>query len=85
MKAETFESKKKDSLYKHSAVPFIDTLMNKGVPLSAIYTNDWHCNTMPRVYVTREFGRDKGGQSRKAHVMQLGHKAAERLAAFYLA
>lgn len=83
MNQETFERNKKDELYKHSAVPFIDKLLSLNVPLSAIDTNDWHCNYMPRVYVTREYGRANGGSTRKAHVMQFGHKAAQRLAKFY--
>lgn len=83
MKQETFERDKKDDLYKHSAVPFINTLLALNVPLSAIYTNDFHCNSMPRVYVTREYGKIKGGESRKAHLMQFGDKAAKRLANFY--
>jgi hypothetical protein len=83
MKQETFERDKKDELYRFSAVPFIDTLLSLNVPLSAINTNDWHCTTAPRVYVTREYGRKKGGDVRKAHLSQFGHKAAERLAKFY--
>jgi hypothetical protein len=83
MEQQTFERDKKDAMYQHSAVPFINTLLSLNVPLSAISTNDWHCNTMPRVYVTREYGRSKGGETRKAHVMQLGTKAAQRLANFY--
>lgn len=83
MNIETFEIDKQDELYKHSAIPFIDTLLSLNVPLSAINTNDWHNNTMPRVYVTREYGRENGGATRKAHVMQLSAKAAKRLAKFY--
>ena len=83
MQQDTFDKMKTDDLYKNSAVPFIDSLIMANIPLSAINTNDWHCNYMPRVYVTREYGRANGGATRKAHVMQLGHKAAERLAKFY--
>jgi hypothetical protein len=83
MKITTFERDKKDELYKHSAVPFINTLLALNVPLSAIDTNDFHTNYNPRVYVTREYGRENGGTSRKAHISQFGHKAAERLAKFY--
>jgi len=83
MTIETFERDKKDELHKHSSVPFINKLLALNVPLSAIDTNDFHCNTMPRVYVTREYGREKGGAARKAHLNQFGHKAAERLAKFY--
>ena len=83
MKAETFENKKQDPLYKNSAVPFIEKLLNLNIPLSAINTNDWHSNYMPRVYVTREYGRKDGGKSQKAHLMQLGTKTAKRLADFY--
>ena len=83
MQQDTFEMDKKDELYKNSAVPFINTLLSLNVPLSAINTNDWHSNYMPRVYVTREYGRSKGGETRKAHLMQFGHKAAQRLANFY--
>lgn len=83
MKTTTFEKIKKDELYKHSAVPFINTLLALNVPLSAIDTNDFHATTMPRVYVTREYGRENGGTSRKVHISQFGHKAAERLAKFY--
>lgn len=83
MQQDTFDKMKIDELYKNSAVPFIDNLIMANIPLSAINTNDWHCNYMPRVYVTREYGRANGGATRKAHVMQLGHKAAERLAKFY--
>jgi hypothetical protein len=83
MNAETFENLKSDDLYKFSAAPFIDSLIRLNVPLSAIATNDWHCNTMPRVFVTREYGRHNGGKSRKAHVTQFGFKAAQRLAKFY--
>lgn len=83
MKQETFERNEKDELYRFSAVPFIDKLITLNVPLSAIDTNDWHCSIAPRVYVTREYGRENGGANRKAHVNQFGHKAAERLAKFY--
>lgn len=83
MKQETFERNKKDGLYKHSAVPFINTLLALNVPLSAIDTNDFHTSYKPRVYVTREYGRENGGAARKAHLNQFGHKAAERLAKFY--
>lgn len=83
MKITTFERDKKDELYKHSAVPFINTLLALNVPLSAINANDFHATTMPRVYVTREYGRENGGTSRKAHISQFGHKAAKRLAKFY--
>jgi hypothetical protein len=83
MKQETFESYKNDELYKFSAVPFIERLISLNVPLSAIDTNDWHCNTAPRVYVTREYGRENGGATRKAHVSQFGYKSANRLAKFY--
>ena len=83
MQQETFERDKKDEMYKHSAVPFINTLLALNVPLSAIDTNDFRDNTMPRVYVTREYGIANGGTSRKAHISQFGHKAAERLAKFY--
>lgn len=83
MQQDTFDKMKTDDLYKNSAVPFIDNLIMANIPLSAINTNDWHCNYMPRVYVTREYGRAKGGETRKAHLMQFGHKAAQRLANFY--
>ena len=83
MNQETFEGYKKDELYKKSAVPFINTLLSLNVPLSAITTNDWHSNYMPRVYVTREYGREYGGLTMKAHVMQLGSKSAKRLSNFY--
>ena len=83
MKNETFETKKTHELYRFSAVPFINKLLSLNVPLSAINTNDFLSNTMPRVYVTREFGRDKGGESRKAHITQFTWKGAERLAKFY--
>jgi hypothetical protein len=83
MTKETFESYAKHELYKNSAVPFINTLIGLNIPLSAIDTNDWDCNYMPRVYVTREYGKAFGGTKRKAHLMQFGHKAAERLAKFY--
>jgi hypothetical protein len=83
MQTETFETYKTHELYRFSAVPFIDKLLSLNVPLSAINTNDFNCNTMPRVYVTREFGKTNGGQSRKAHLRQFGHKTAERLAKFY--
>jgi len=83
MTVETFESIKNEDLYKYSARPFIDKLLFLKVPLSAITTNDWHCNTMPRVYVTREFGRTNGGVSQKVHLMQFGRKSANRLAKFY--
>lgn len=84
MTQDTFNTMKGDDLYKHSAVPFIDKLILNKIPLSAINTNDFHCNTMPRVYVTKEYGRKGGGTSRKAHLTQFGWKAAERLAKFYL-
>lgn len=83
MDKNTFDEKKKDGLYKNSAIPFIERLINLNVPLSAIDTNDWHCNYMPRVYVTREFGRNNGGDKRKVHVSQFGQKSAKRLADFY--
>lgn len=83
MTIENYNRMEKDSLYQFSAIPFIDKLINLSIPLSAITTNDWHCNTMPRIYVTREYGRNKGGQSRKAHVMQFGDKTAKRLSNFY--
>jgi hypothetical protein len=83
MNKETFETQKTDAMYKNSAVPFIEKLISLNIPLSAINTNDFHCNTMPRVYVTREYGRAKGGETRKAHLSQFGHKGAERLAKFY--
>ena len=83
MNKETFETYKKDELYKNSAIPFINTLLSLNIPLSAINTNDWHCSYMPRVYVTREYGRENGGVSRKAHVMHLGNKSAKRLSNFY--
>ncbi len=85
MKPETFNQIKNDVLYKNSAFPFINTLLSMQVPLSAIDTNDWHSNFMPRVYVTREYGRINGGKASKAHLMQFGQKAAQRLAKFYLA
>lgn len=85
MKTETFKQCKKDSLYMHSAVPFIDTLLLLDVPLSAININDWHCNSMLRVYVTREYGRNNGGKTQKANINQFGIKAAQRLAKFYRA
>jgi len=83
MLQETFERCTEHELYKNSAVPFINTLLSLNVPLSAINTNDWNSSYMPRVYVTREYGRTNGGTTRKAHVMQLGTKAAQRLAKFY--
>ena len=83
MKTETFEKLKADDLYEFSAVPFINSLIGLNVPLSAISVNDWHSTVMPSVYVTREYGRNKGGLSRKAHVSQFGIKAAQRLAKFY--
>lgn len=83
MQQETFETYKKHEMYQYSAVPFINNLLRLNVPLSAINTNDFLNNTMPRVYVTREFGRDKGGESRKAHITQFTWKGAERLAKFY--
>jgi len=83
MKQDTFERDKHNEIYKHSAIPFINTLLSLNVPLSAINTNDWNSSYMPRIFVTREYGRAKGGETRKAHVMQLGYKAAQRLAKFY--
>ena len=83
MKTETYNNMQKDGLYKNSAIPFINTLLSLDVPLSAINTNDWHSSYMPRVYVTREYGRNKGGESRKAHISQFSEKAAKRLSNFY--
>mgnify|MGYP006324276141 FL=1 len=83
MKKETFEKDKNHELYKYSAVPFIEKLLALNVPLSAINTNDFNSSYMPRVFVTREYGRDKGGETRKEHLTQFGHKAAARLAKFY--
>jgi hypothetical protein len=73
-----------DSIYENSAVPFIYELIYLGVPLSAINTNDWHCSKILRVYVTREYGRNNGGDSRKTHVLHLGNRSAKRLSEFYL-
>ena len=77
MQAETFERMKTHPLYKNSAVPFISNLIFNGIPLEAINTNDWNCNYMPRVYVT------KGNQTRKAHVNKLGPGSLKRLVKFY--
>ncbi len=83
MQQETFNKMKNDELYKNSAVPFIDKLISLNIPLSAISTNDFLYNLIPRVYVTREYGRKNGGKSRKSHLSQFGHKSAERLSKFY--
>lgn len=63
MKPETLERDKKDKLYAR-ALPFIEKLLNGGVPLSAIDTTDFHSST-PKVYVTREYGRIYGGRYKK--------------------
>jgi hypothetical protein len=63
MKPETLERDKKDPLYKR-ALPFIEKLLGLGIPLSAIDTNDFN-SSKPRVYVTREYGRDFGGRYKK--------------------
>ena len=83
MEQRTFESMKRDAHYK-KAIPFIENLLKAGIPLSAILTNDWHCNLVPREYVTREYGRSQGGQSNSSHQTRLGIKSAKKLAEFYL-
>ena len=83
MQQETFDKMKTNDLYKHSAVPFINKLILNKIPLSAISTNDFLTNYMPRVYVTREYGRQNGGATRKVHIKQFGNKAVDRLTKFY--
>lgn len=50
MKPETYERNKKDPLYA-SANWFINHLIRQGLPLEAIDTNDFSCNTKPGVYI----------------------------------
>lgn len=63
MKNHTMQINRNNKLYKR-AIPFIDRLIDMGVPLSAIDTNDFN-SSIPKIYVTREYGRIKGGAYKK--------------------
>ena len=49
---------------KEKAQWFIAQLVGGGVPRSAIATNDFSSNLVPRVYITIPYGRKGGGSNR---------------------
>jgi hypothetical protein len=65
MQPSTFRRDQENPLYTR-AMPFIKKLIQRGVPLSAIDTNDFN-SSYPAVYITREYGRNWGGRYKKYH------------------
>ena len=66
MKAETLKEMKKSGYYYQPALRFIEDMVKKGIPLSAIDTNDWHSSPNTIVYLTIPYGRTKkGGKSKQ--------------------
>lgn len=49
---------------KEKAQWFISELIKNGIPKSAIATNDFDANPIPRVYITIPYGKDRGGKSK---------------------
>lgn len=82
MKIEIFKRDKENPIYQ-KAIPFINRLLQVGIPLSAIDTNDFNSNTNPSVYITREYGRIKGGAFRKYR--QWNERNVENALNFYKA
>ena len=49
---------------KRKAKWFIAELVKKGIPRSAVVTNDFDSNPIPRVYITIPYGRPHGGKNK---------------------
>lgn len=63
---------------------FVNSLKDFNIPLEQINTNDLTSSLKPRVYVTRCYGRNKGGRSAAASTRnQMTSSHVFRLAAFY--
>jgi len=59
-----FDYKKYEKETKEKAQWFIARLVKGGIPRSAIATNDFSSNPVPRVYITIPYGRPRGGQQK---------------------
>ena len=63
------------------AAEFIHLLITRGIPLSAINVNDFNSSLEPAVYITREYGRNNGGKSKR--YIQWNNKTADYAVSFY--
>lgn len=89
MKAETLQNLKqtysKPDKYQPKAAPalnFIDSLQNKGIPLSAIAVNDWSCSPSTIVYVTIPYG-SLGNGGKCVKFQQFGERAVNKAVHFW--
>jgi hypothetical protein len=63
------------------ATEFIHLLIAKGIPLSAINVNDFNSSLKPAIYITREYGRNNGGKSKR--YIQWNNRTADYAVSFY--
>lgn len=61
MKTSTYEEVVK-KYSNFDGTKFIEKLLEKGIPLNAIYTNDWGNSTKSEVIVTVPYGTIGGGK-----------------------
>ena len=84
METSTFKriEVKKEPEFK-TAIKFIKDLVKKGIPLSAITTNDWNSSPNTRVYVTIPYGSKKMGGKSKDWKNQFGERALKTALKFW--
>lgn len=66
-----------------SAIKFIDDLIKKGVPLSAIMTNDWSSSPNTIVGITIPYGSKKNGGKSKSWKNRFGDSTLKSAVEFW--
>ena len=66
-----------------SAVDFIYGMVSKGIPLSAIDTNDWNSSPSTIVYLTIPYGSKKKGGKHKAWRNRFGESTLKSAVTFW--
>lgn len=87
MRPETLEKLQSKAYEFPKEIQFINTILNKGVPVKNIEVNDWSACPSPRIYITRPFtpsgDKYKGGDWKR--FQRFGPDAVKRALKFWYA
>ncbi|MFY8162189.1 MAG: hypothetical protein ACOVNU_12725 [Candidatus Kapaibacteriota bacterium] len=83
MQKATLKEMKKSGYYYQPALRFIEDMIEKDIPLSAIDINDWHSSPNVIVYLTIPYGSSKKGGKSKQWKNRFGKSTLKSALAFW--
>lgn len=83
MQESTFKQVQKAGYHYKPAIKFIEDLKTKGIPLSAIATNDWTSSPNTIVTITIPYGSKKNGGKSKSWKNRFGDSTLKSAIEFW--